>query len=146
MEEGITLTVFPPANSISSSPIDVSQTPHLSYGGLNLPVSSIIHLKGIYIQSCRRFLRCILLFISVSIIWVYSPYLRAIGVGEAHWMSTSKAHSLQYIWEFSYIPRYWEWLEDILFRNRKILTDAKIYDALYNRNVHVTQTFFEYWS
>uniref|UniRef100_A0A2N9H4X7 Aminotransferase-like plant mobile domain-containing protein n=1 Tax=Fagus sylvatica TaxID=28930 RepID=A0A2N9H4X7_FAGSY len=49
--------------------------------------------------------------------------------------------------EFSYIPKYWEWLEDILSRNKKILTDAKIYGAVYaslftyDRNVHAMQSF-----
>ena len=48
-------------------------------------------------------------------------------------------------------PKYWEWLEDILIRNKKTLTDAKIYGAVraslftYDRNVHAMQAFFEYW-
>jgi hypothetical protein len=74
-----------------------------------------------------------------------------ISVGEAHWATSSWAHPFQYIGEFSYIPKYWEWLEDILSRNKKILTDAKIYGTVraslftYDRNVHVMQAFFKYW-
>uniref|UniRef100_A0A2N9IAV3 Aminotransferase-like plant mobile domain-containing protein n=1 Tax=Fagus sylvatica TaxID=28930 RepID=A0A2N9IAV3_FAGSY len=50
-----------------------------------------------------------------------------------------------------HFPKYWEWLEDILSRNKKTLTDAKIYGAVraslftYDRNVHAMQAFFEYW-
>ena len=59
-------------------------------------------------------------------------------------MTTSRAPPLQYTGEFSYIPKYWEWLEDMLSQNKKkkILIDAKIYGALYaslftyDRNVH----------
>uniref|UniRef100_A0A2N9G5U8 Aminotransferase-like plant mobile domain-containing protein n=1 Tax=Fagus sylvatica TaxID=28930 RepID=A0A2N9G5U8_FAGSY len=76
---------------------------------------------------------------------------RRINVGEAHWATSSRAPPLQYTGEFSYIPKYWEWLEDILSRNKKTLTDAKIYGAVraslftYDRNVHAMQAFFEYW-
>uniref|UniRef100_A0A2N9G486 D-ribulose kinase n=1 Tax=Fagus sylvatica TaxID=28930 RepID=A0A2N9G486_FAGSY len=75
---------------------------------------------------------------------------RRISVGEAHWATTSKAPPLQYTGEFSYIPKYWEWLEDIISLNKKILIDAKVYGALYaslftyDRNVHAMQAFFEY--
>jgi hypothetical protein len=70
---------------------------------------------------------------------------------KAHWTTILRAPPLQYTGEFSYIPKYWEWLQDILSRNKKTLTDAKIYGALYvslftyDRNVHAMQAFFEYW-
>uniref|UniRef100_A0A2N9G2T5 Aminotransferase-like plant mobile domain-containing protein n=1 Tax=Fagus sylvatica TaxID=28930 RepID=A0A2N9G2T5_FAGSY len=110
------------------------------------------HPKGIRILSSRRFLHCVLPSIPVLVIRVYSSLLaRRISVGEAHWATISKAPPLQYTGEFSYIPKYWEWLEDILSLNKKTLTDAKVYGALYaslftyDRNVHAMQAFFEYW-
>ena len=45
--------------------------------------------------------------------------------------------------EWSYIPLYWEWLEDVLSKSRKTLNKARIYDAVsaslytYDRNADV---------
>ena len=58
---------------------------------------------------------------------------------------------LQYKGEFSYLPKYWEWLEDILSRNTKVLSDANLYEPLlaslftYDRNTHVLQAFPDCW-
>lgn len=71
--------------------------------------------------------------------------------GAASWMSTSKGSLLKYVREFSFIPNYWEWLEDVLSRNRHTLVDAKIYDAVfaslftYDQSVNVIQAFCEFW-
>ena len=58
-------------------------------------------------------------------------------------LPTSKTPPLQYKGEFSYLPKYWEWLEDILSCNSKDLGDAKIYKSLlaslfiYDQNIRV---------
>ena len=58
---------------------------------------------------------------------------------------------LQYRGEFSYLPKYWEWLEDILSCNTKVLSDANLYEPLlaslftYDQNTHVLQAFLECW-
>lgn len=53
--------------------------------------------------------------------------------------------------EFSYTEGYWEWLEDILVRNRDALIKVNIYDAVftslftYVRNPNVIRAFCESW-
>ena len=53
--------------------------------------------------------------------------------------------------EWSYIPLYWEWLEDVLVRSRQTLNKAHIYDAVsaslytYDRNADVMRAFCEGW-
>jgi hypothetical protein len=153
IEEGITLAVLPSASFIySSSPIDVSRTPHLSQWWsessreLYDPSKRDSHLVQSKIFTLRSSLHS-----GVNYTGLFSLLARRISVGEAHWATSSRAPPLQYIGEFSYIPKYWEWLEDILSRNKKTLTDAKIYGAVhaslftYDRNVHAMQAFFEYW-
>ena len=60
-------------------------------------------------------------------------------------------HSFQDHGEWSYIPLYWEWLEDVLFRSKKTFNKAHIYDAVsaslytYDRNVDVMRAFCEGW-
>ena len=77
---------------------------------------------------------------------------RRISAGEVQWVLPSfKTPPLQYKGEFSYLPKYWEWLEDILSRNTKVLSDANLYEPLlaslftYDRNPHVLQAFLECW-
>uniref|UniRef100_A0A2N9G3K9 Aminotransferase-like plant mobile domain-containing protein n=1 Tax=Fagus sylvatica TaxID=28930 RepID=A0A2N9G3K9_FAGSY len=121
-------------------------------GGLNLPASSTIPSKrdSHPVQSKIFTLRSSL-HSGVNYTGLFPLLARRINVGEAHWATSSRAPPLQYTGEFSYIPKYWEWLEDILSRNKKTLTDAKIYGAVraslftYDRNVHAMQAFFEYW-
>uniref|UniRef100_A0A803MDQ1 Aminotransferase-like plant mobile domain-containing protein n=1 Tax=Chenopodium quinoa TaxID=63459 RepID=A0A803MDQ1_CHEQI len=54
--------------------------------------------------------------------------------------------------EFSHIPQYWEWLEDILQHFRHMLTSTNILDAVYasmfcyERNTPYMQAFCEMWS
>uniref|UniRef100_A0A803LLV3 Aminotransferase-like plant mobile domain-containing protein n=1 Tax=Chenopodium quinoa TaxID=63459 RepID=A0A803LLV3_CHEQI len=54
--------------------------------------------------------------------------------------------------EFSHIPQYWEWLEDILKHFRHMLTSTNIPDAVYasmfyyERNTPYMQAFCEMWS
>ena len=66
-------------------------------------------------------------------------------------LPSSKTPPLQYKGEFSYLPKYWKWLEDILSRNTKVLSDANLYKPLlaslfmYDRNPHVLQAFLECW-
>ena len=77
------------------------------------------------------------------------PFLGCqISAGEMQWaLPSSKTPSLQYKCEFSYLPKYWEWLEDILSHNTKVLSDANLYEPLlaslftYDLNTHVLQAF-----
>uniref|UniRef100_A0A2N9IRP5 Aminotransferase-like plant mobile domain-containing protein n=1 Tax=Fagus sylvatica TaxID=28930 RepID=A0A2N9IRP5_FAGSY len=102
IEEGITLAVLPSASFIySSSPIDVSRTPHLS-----------------------------------------------------QWWSESSSRALRPIQEgftSCSVEDFYIALFPPFSRNKKTLTDAKIYGAVhaslftYDRNVHAMQAFFEYW-
>ncbi|KAF7134625.1 hypothetical protein RHSIM_Rhsim08G0105700 [Rhododendron simsii] len=49
--------------------------------------------------------------------------------GDAKWGNTTPQFG-----EISFIDRYWEWLEDVLSRNKDMLTSAKIYDAATRTN------------
>ena len=56
---------------------------------------------------------------------------RWISAGEVQWAPpSSKTPPLQYRGEFSYLPKYWEWLEDILSCNTKVLSNANLYEPL----------------
>ena len=147
------MAVFPSAGIIySSSPIDVNRTHHLSQWWsessreLYDPSKRDSHLVQLKI-----FILCSSLHSGVSYTGSFPLLARRISIGKAHWATTSRAPPLQYTGEFSYIPKYWEWLEDIFSRNKKILTDAKIYGMLYaslfiyDQNVHAMQAFFKYW-
>ena len=121
IEEGITLAVFSSAGIIySSSPIDVNRTPHLSqwwsesFRQLYDPSK-----RDSYPVQSKIFTLCSSLHSSVSHTGLFPLLAHRISVGEAHWVTTSRAPSLQYTGEISYIPKYWEWLEDILSRNKK---------------------------
>ena len=46
--------------------------------------------------------------------------------GDAIW-----GQSFQIFGEFAYIPKYWEWTEDILFRLSKYLVEISVLDAMY---------------
>ena len=67
----------------------------------------------------KIFTLCSSLHSGVSYTGSFPLLARRISVGEAHWVTTLRAPSLQYTGKFSYIPKYWEWLEDILNRNKK---------------------------
>ena len=151
MEEGITLTVFSSVDSIySSSSIDVNRTPHLSqwWSESSRKLYDPSKRDSHPVQS-KIFTLCSSLHSSVSHTSLFPLLARHISVGEAHWTTTSKNPPLQYTGEFSYIHKYWEWLEDLLSQNKKILTNAKIYSALYaslftyDWNVNVMQAFFD---
>ncbi|KAH7849160.1 hypothetical protein Vadar_013902 [Vaccinium darrowii] len=66
--------------------------------------------------------------------------------GDAKWGSSTPQFG-----EISFIGGYWEWLEDVLARNKGTLTDAKIYDAVfaslftYDRNTNLIRSFCEHW-
>ncbi|KAH7841563.1 hypothetical protein Vadar_031568 [Vaccinium darrowii] len=66
--------------------------------------------------------------------------------GDAKWGSSTPQFG-----EISFIEGYWEWLEDVLARNKGTLTDAKIYDAVfaslftYDRNTNLIRSFCELW-
>uniref|UniRef100_A0A2N9I0J9 Uncharacterized protein n=1 Tax=Fagus sylvatica TaxID=28930 RepID=A0A2N9I0J9_FAGSY len=111
IEEGITLAVLPSASFIySSSPIDVSRTPHLSQWWsessreLYDPSKRDSHPVQSKIFTLRSSLHS-----GVNYTGLFPLLARRISVGEAHWATSSRAHPLQYTGEFSYIPKYWEW-------------------------------------
>ena len=121
IEEGITLAVLPSTSFIySSSPIYVSRTPHLSQWWsessreLYDPSKRDSHPVQSKIFTLRSSLHS-----GVNYTGLFPLLARRLSVGEAHWVTSSRAHPLQYTGEFSYIPKYWEWLEDILSRNKK---------------------------
>ncbi|KAF7121363.1 hypothetical protein RHSIM_Rhsim13G0131600 [Rhododendron simsii] len=66
--------------------------------------------------------------------------------GDAKWGNTTPQFG-----EISFIDGYWEWLEDVLARNKDMLTSAKIYDAVfaslftYVRNTNLIRSFCELW-
>ncbi|KAG5531747.1 hypothetical protein RHGRI_026389 [Rhododendron griersonianum] len=53
--------------------------------------------------------------------------------------------------EISFINGYWDWLEDVLARNKDVLSTAKMYDAVfaslftYVRNTNLIRSFCELW-
>ena len=81
---------------------------------------------------------------------IESRYLVTLGrriiSGGTRWGTLFKING-----EWSYIPLYWEWLEDVLFRSKKTLNKAHIYDAVleslytYDRNVDVMRAFCKGW-
>jgi hypothetical protein len=116
IEEGITLAVFPSAGSIcSSSPTDVNRTPHLSqwWSESSRELYDPSKRDSHPVQS-KIFTLCSSLHSDVSHTGLFALLACRISVGEAHWTTTSRAHPLKYTGGFSYIPKYWEWLEDIL--------------------------------
>ncbi|KAF7152593.1 hypothetical protein RHSIM_Rhsim01G0078000 [Rhododendron simsii] len=66
--------------------------------------------------------------------------------GDAKWGNTTPQFG-----EISFIDGYWEWLEDVLARNKDMLTSAKIYDVVfaslftYVRNTNLIRSFCELW-
>uniref|UniRef100_A0A2N9GRV8 Aminotransferase-like plant mobile domain-containing protein n=1 Tax=Fagus sylvatica TaxID=28930 RepID=A0A2N9GRV8_FAGSY len=108
IEEGITLAVLPFASFIySSSPIDVSRTPHLSQWWsessreLYDPSKRDSHPVQSKIFTLRSSLHS-----GVNYTGLFPLLARRISIGEAHWATSSRAPLLQYTREFSYIPKY----------------------------------------
>uniref|UniRef100_A0A7N2MVQ0 Aminotransferase-like plant mobile domain-containing protein n=1 Tax=Quercus lobata TaxID=97700 RepID=A0A7N2MVQ0_QUELO len=78
------------------------------------------------------------------------PYLslgREIVAGRTNW-----EYSFNMNGGISYIPLYWEWLEDILSRCKETLKAANLYEAVfaslftYDFNEHLVKSFCECWS
>ena len=116
IEEGITLAIFPFVGIIySSSPMDVNRTPHLSqwWYESSRELCDPSKRDSHPVQS-KIFTLCSSLHSGVSHTGLFPLLARRISVGEAHWATTSRAPPLQYTGEFSYTPKSWEWLEDIL--------------------------------
>ena len=57
----------------------------------------------------------------------------------------------QILGEFTYISKYWEWAEDVLFRCSKYLAEINILDAVYtslytyDRDKDVIRAFCKNW-
>ncbi|KAH9603721.1 hypothetical protein KSS87_007077 [Heliosperma pusillum] len=75
------------------------------------------------------------------------PTLRArLTSGEVKWNVNPR-----FGFEFSHIPNYWEWLEDILRNCRGFLRGVHLLEAvyaslfLYRRNTHLMESFCEHW-
>lgn len=71
---------------------------------------------------------------------------RAILDGNANWEDTFTPAG-----EFTFIPRYWEWLEDVLGRCKTALQNANLYDAVYaslftyDCDPNIIKAFCEIW-
>ncbi|KAG5523751.1 hypothetical protein RHGRI_030662 [Rhododendron griersonianum] len=69
-----------------------------------------------------------------------------IANGDAKWGNTTPLFG-----EISFIDGYWDWLEDVLVRNKDVISTAKIYDAVfaslftYVRNTNLIRSFCELW-
>ena len=66
--------------------------------------------------------------------------------GDAIW-----GQSFQILGEFTYIPKYWEWAEDVRFRCHKYLDEINILNAVYaslytyDRDKDIIRAFCENW-
>ena len=153
LEKGIVLKVHPLSSSISSSSsIAIPRPPSLSQWWVE--ASHELHnptRKGSHVVS-RTFTLASNLHSTADRVDPFPLLSRRISAGEVQWaLPSSKTPPLQYRGEFSYLPKYWEWLEDILSHNTKVLSDANLYEPLlallftYDRNTHVLQAFLECW-
>ena len=150
--QGVVLKVHPLGSSISSSPTAIPRSPSLSQWWVES--SHKLHdptRKDSHVVS-RTFTLASNLHSTVDRVDPFPLLGRRISAGEVQWaLPSSKTPPLQYKGEFSYLPKYWEWLEDILSRNIKVLSDVNLYKPLlaslftYDRNPHVLQAFLECW-
>ena len=153
VEEGVVLKVHPHGSSVPSPSSTVIPRP------LSLSqwwVKSSHELHDLTRKDLHVVLRTFTLFSNLhSTADHINPFPlpgRWISAGEVQWALPSfKTPPLRYKGEFSYLPKYWEWLEDILNRNTKFLSDANLYKPLlaslftYDQNTHVKQAFLECW-
>ena len=153
MEDGVVLKVHPPGSSVPSPSFTaIPCPPSLSWWWvessheLHDPIRKDLHVIS------RTFTLASNLHSTANHINPFPLLGRRISAGEVQWVLPSfKTPPLQYKGEFSYLPKYWEWLEDILSRNTKVLSDANLYEPLlaslftYDWNTHVLQTFLECW-
>ena len=152
LEQGVVLKVHPLGSSISSSLTAVPHPPSLSQWWVKS--SHELHdptRKDSHVVS-RTFTLASNLHSTADCVDPFPLLGRRISAGEVQWaLPSSKTPPLEYRGEFSYLPKYWEWLEDILSRNTKVLSDANLYEPLlaslftYDRNPHVLQAFLECW-
>ena len=152
LEQGVVLKVHPLGSSISSSPTAIPRPPSLSQWWVES--SHELHdptRKDSHVVS-RTFTLASNLHSTADHVDPFPLLGCRISTGEVQWaLPSSKTPPLQYKGEFSYLPKYWEWLEDILSRNTEVLSDANLYKPLlaslftYDRNPHVLQAFLECW-
>ena len=153
MEDGVVLKVHPPGSSVPSPSFTAIPCPQsLSWWWVKL--SHELHdpiRKDLHVIS-RTFTLASNLHSTANHINPFPLLGRRISAGEVQWVLPSfKTPPLQYKGEFSYLPKYWEWLEDILSHNTKVLSDANLYEPLlaslftYDWNIHVLQAFLECW-
>ena len=128
LEQGVVLKVHPLGSSISSSPTAIPRPPSLSQWWVES--SHELHdptRKDSYVVS-RTFTLASNLHSTANRVDPFPLLGRRISTGEVQWaLPSSKTPPLQYKGEFSYLPKYWEWLEDILSRNTEVLSDANLY-------------------
>ena len=152
LEQGVVLKVHPLGSSISSSPIAIPRPLSLSQWWVES--SHELHdptRKDLHVVS-RTFTLASNLHSTADRVDPFPLLGRRISTGEVQWaLPSSKTPPLQYKGEFSYLLKYWEWLEDILSHNTKVLSDANLYKPLlaslftYDLNPHVLQAFLECW-
>ena len=144
LEQGVVLKVHPLGSSISSSPTAIPHHSSLSQWWvessheLHDPTRRDSHVV------LRMFTLASNLHSTADRVDPFPLLGHQISAGEVQWaLPSSKTPPLQYRGEFSYLPKYWEWLEDILSRNTKVLSDANLYGPLfaslftYDWNSHV---------
>ena len=153
MEDGVVLKVHPPGSSVPSPSFTaIPCPPSLSWWWVESSheLHNLIR-KDLHVIS-RTFTLASNLHSTANHINPFPLLGRRISAGEVQWVLPSfKTPPLQYKGEFSYLPKYWEWLEDILSHNTKVLSDANLYEPLlaslftYDRNTHVLQAFLKCW-
>ena len=131
LEQGVVLKVHPLGSSISSSPTAIPRPPSLSQWWVES--SHELHdpaRKDSHVVS-RTFTLASNLHSTADRVDPFPLLGRRISAGEVQWaLPSSKTPPLQYKGEFSYLPKYWEWLEYILSRNTEVLSDANLYKPL----------------
>ena len=132
LEKGVVLKVHPLGSSVPSSSSTVIPCPP-SLSQWWVEASHELHdptRKDSHVVS-RTFTLASNLHSTADRVDPFPLLGRRISVGEVQWaLPSSKTLSLQYKGEFSYLPKYWEWLEDILSHNTKVLSDANLYEPL----------------
>ncbi|XP_071936559.1 uncharacterized protein [Coffea arabica] len=135
-DKGTKLLVHPPIQGSYSGKWPSHQYPELKNWSLDLPQDD-----GTKVHSLKS-----LIHDKEPRTTPFQTLGRRIIDGDAHW-----GPSLRLSGAFSYIENYWEWLEDILGRNKQELRENCLFDALYaslftyDRNLHVLRAFCEAW-
>ena len=146
LEKGVILKVHPLGSCISSSSSTAVPRP-LSLSQWWVEASHELHdltRKDLHVV-LRTFTLASNLHSTVNHVNPFPLLGRRISAGEVQWgLPSSKTHPLQYRGEFSYLPKYWEWLEDILSHNTKVLSEAIFMSHYLHHYAHMIETPMSY--